>query len=355
MKNILLFLIVFTLNNYVAFSQAETFGTPTGTTSFASASMNNLFSNSMVTYSGTGDIRPTTPSMGYPGATGGGNVFLTNNGSASLTVSNIGILNSAVSGNLCFGIYKSTIASDGSQLSIIYTNATGPSTISLPTGTGTAVWSKQCISLTFTGSPITVTFTNTASGSGTPQFRLDDISLSSTVLPIKLSTFDLKRVNKSAMISWSTENEKNSQSFIIERSIDGNRFEEIGKLYAAGYSNNKLIYKFEDLKPLKGDNYYRLKQVDIDGKITIYDIKHLFMPATQGLTLVNTVSSDAIDIISDLDNYSINVFSTVGQKMFEAQVLKGDYRLDVSTWPTGNYFITTNDSEGLKSFKIYKQ
>lgn len=113
MRNFLLILYSIIITTPI-FCQTETFGSPSGTISIGGYMG---YANPTVSYSGSGDIRSTSVSN-YSGASGGGNAFLTNNGSSSLSLSNIQLVNSSTSGTLCFGVFKSTTASNGSELSI---------------------------------------------------------------------------------------------------------------------------------------------------------------------------------------------------------------------------------------------
>ncbi|MEO5642495.1 MAG: FlgD immunoglobulin-like domain containing protein [Bacteroidia bacterium] len=159
----------------------ESVGTVTGTTSIASHEAANGFDEDGLTYSGTGDIRNTTASTGYTGASGLANVFL--HTGKNFVISGLGT--NACGGSLLtmsFGISKSTNAENGSHLVVEYStdggiNWTGLSYTALPTGTGTSHWYLRTVS----GLPATcnlkVRFSNTASGSS-PDFRIDDISTS---------------------------------------------------------------------------------------------------------------------------------------------------------------------------------
>ena len=82
----------------------ENMGTPSGTTAIAS----NTFQNSTgsLVYSGTGDVRSTTVSSGYTGATGGGNVYITNTNGINFQIASINT-SSYTSISLSFGIFKS--------------------------------------------------------------------------------------------------------------------------------------------------------------------------------------------------------------------------------------------------------
>jgi hypothetical protein len=85
-------------------------------------------------------------------------------------------------------------------------------------------------------------------------------------LPIELQSFSCAQRINQMHLEWITSSEINNNYFIIERSSDGVNFEDIGKVSGSGNSNTTLKYDFYDLHPFAGDNYYRLKQVDYDGK-----------------------------------------------------------------------------------------
>lgn len=87
-------------------------------------------------------------------------------------------------------------------------------------------------------------------------------------LPITLLDFFATIENKKVKINWSTATEKDNDHFEIQRSIDGNNFNTIGSKPGKGNSTIIQHYLFLDDQPLKGVSYYRLKQVDIDGKST---------------------------------------------------------------------------------------
>jgi hypothetical protein len=91
-------------------------------------------------------------------------------------------------------------------------------------------------------------------------------NMGSSILPLKLLSFAVKRENGIHLLEWSTANETGVKEFIVERSGDGVHFERTGiiKPEAAGASTH--YYSYADRQPLKKNNYYRLKMVDLDGK-----------------------------------------------------------------------------------------
>ena len=87
-----------------------------------------------------------------------------------------------------------------------------------------------------------------------------------TNLPITLSSLTATTNNKSIQTNWHTSTELNTSHFIIQHSIDGSSFTDIGTVKAIGSGANG--YSFTDSKPTVGTNYYRLKSVDKDGAST---------------------------------------------------------------------------------------
>ena len=95
------------------------------------------------------------------------------------------------------------------------------------------------------------------------------------VLPIKLASFEAAKKSKSVLINWTTASEINNDYFTIERSSNGTDFYSIKTIKGAGNSTQALNYSFEDVFPVMGDNYYRLRQTDYDGTTEVFTVKHV--------------------------------------------------------------------------------
>jgi hypothetical protein len=81
--------------------------------------------------------------------------------------------------------------------------------------------------------------------------------------------FSVTQLGKNNLLSWSTASEQNNAGFEVQRSTDGTTYENIGfvkSLSATGNSSSPLSYSFTDFNPLGLQQYYRLKQTDLDGK-----------------------------------------------------------------------------------------
>lgn len=85
-------------------------------------------------------------------------------------------------------------------------------------------------------------------------------------LPVTLARFNGSLLDNAVSLSWTTTEEAGSSHFDIERSGDAKEFMQLGRVQAKGNSTATQQYKYLDAKPLQGNNYYRLRMVDADGK-----------------------------------------------------------------------------------------
>lgn len=175
--------------------------------------------------------------------------------------------------------------------------------------------------------------------------------MSNPVLPIKLVSFTASKNKDKVELLWSTANEQNNSHFEIERSIDGLSFETLNKTTAAGNSTTFVNYFFVDKKPALGTNYYRLKQVDYDGKMTYSSIKFVIFNF-ESLFIQTTIVKDVLDVKTNDEKESTLVFyNNAGQKMLAIRG-KGRQLVNVSNFPSGIYFIHNYDGEIVKFLKL---
>jgi hypothetical protein len=173
-----------------------------------------------------------------------------------------------------------------------------------------------------------------------------------TTLPVALSEFKAGKQNNSVLLQWQTATEQNSKSFVIERSAAGNEFMAIGTVRAAGNSNVSKSYRYEDAAPLKGNNYYRLKQVDMDGRSAYSDIRQLSFAIdaklswhTQGKNAMVQLSGGASEqyIVSDMS----------GATAMQGRLENG--KLLISGKSAGVYNVRVWTEAGVKVIKVVIQ
>jgi len=99
---------------------------------------------------------------------------------------------------------------------------------------------------------------------------------STRLLPVHFLNFSGRIENNMALLNWSTANEINNKGFNVQRSNDGSNFETIAFIESKNSNGGQNDYSYADARFKQGSNYYRLQQVDKDGKTSysgIIDIK----------------------------------------------------------------------------------
>ncbi len=132
---------------------------------------------------------------------------------------------------------------------------------------------------------------------------IDDMELiDEDPLPVELMSFDGMSTEEGNLLLWKTASEHNSDYFLIQSTIDGEKYTTVDKVGAAGNSNQVMEYSLLDTKYGNNLTYYRLLQYDFDGKYTIY-----------GPILINNqVKEKKVIKIIDLMGKEVTEFSSNG-------------------------------------------
>lgn len=105
----------------------------------------------------------------------------------------------------------------------------------------------------------------------------DELLIIHDPMPVTFISFTARKEGRKSVLNWSTATETNSDKFIVERSSNGTEFKEvIGTVKAAGNSTTVQNYSLVDNAPFNKWNYYRLKQIDLDGKFTYSNIASVY-------------------------------------------------------------------------------
>ena len=170
-------------------------------------------------------------------------------------------------------------------------------------------------------------------------------------LPVELINFTAERMGKQAKLQWSTATEINNDHFDIEHSKDAVDFEKIGEVKGAGNTSEIQHYAFVHPAPNTGINYYRLKQVDIDGRFEYTPIRSVvFEEIEDGIFKVsyfpNPTGADlSITTNKNVENYSITVYGVDGRVILQKDFTSGMI-LDLSDFVSGVYMVQLKDEKG---------
>ena len=175
-------------------------------------------------------------------------------------------------------------------------------------------------------------------------------------LPVTLTAFTAVKQGSTSLLNWNTSSEVNNAGFDIERSADGRNFSKIGIVYskaANGNSSEKLAYSYVDAAPLSGTNYYRLRQVDLDGKSEYSKIEQVIFGSGSAVKVYPNPATSMVKVEAP-EGSKIAVYNMVGQRMNVAANGNGNLTtLDVSALSAGNYTIQVLDNtSGMSSHKL---
>lgn len=187
-------------------------------------------------------------------------------------------------------------------------------------------------------------------------------------LPIYLLSFDASKVNsRSARLNWKTSSEINSDFFGIERSKDGNNWETIGRVTAAGNSSKEQAYEFiDDNLPLIRTKeqvfYYRLRMTDLDGQYKYSDVRGVnFGKLSTGVVTIYpnpTVEHINVDLSGmDLDAGKVDLFvyDMTGRQVIKKSIIgNGIELIDVSQLPANTYNVVVKQGETAYQQRVIK-
>lgn len=212
---------------------------------------------------------------------------------------------------------------------------------------------KFCAGINHIGTGLTPNQVHYAEFDGITKFSIGSGGITVAAinpLPIKLLSFTGERDNNVNNLYWSTATETENSHFNIQRSADGLNFTTIGVVAGSGNSLNTIDYKFIDIAPLFGINYYRLEDVSITGKTSYSNVIALDkagMVKENSRFFPNPTQTSVTYEFTTLesDRVSIEVLNMLGQRIISTQheVTPGmnQIYIDLSQYPSGTYLINT--------------
>jgi hypothetical protein len=175
-----------------------------------------------------------------------------------------------------------------------------------------------------------------------------DFSFAST-LPVTWLYVRAEVLNKDAQISWATGSEENAKKFILEHSKDGQKFISIGEVAAKNASTGHS-YNFKHLQPGAGVHYYRIKQMDQDGKATYSKVMTLlFSQELHSPILFPNPATTIVHIANPagLQLQSIELFDAWG-RLIKTERPNNQQTISVSVHDikSGHYLIVVKGDKG---------
>lgn len=173
----------------------------------------------------------------------------------------------------------------------------------------------------------------------------------SVVLPVEIALFSVQKVEENVQLSWVTSTEVNNSHFEIQRSYNGVNYESIGSVAGKGNSSVDVEYEYIDTSFERNNEriYYRLKQVDYDGVVQLFDVEYVQFDKNEQLIIYPTQVISGTDITIKGDVHSIRIYNTIGEvilnKTYEDDT---DIIINTTGFSTGMYFINLNNQSTKK-------
>jgi hypothetical protein len=180
------------------------------------------------------------------------------------------------------------------------------------------------------------------------------ITFSISPLAVTYASFDARPVDGKVSLHWKTLSEHNSDYFEVQCSADGDSYKTIGSIKAQGLSLHEKSYSFLHTSPYLGTSYYRIKEVDVDGKFQFSTIRSISIGANQIDFAPNPTNGVIYFSGMDDGSYNISVSDMAGKTIISVKQLS-DSSLDISSLKTGIYLITIKNDYISVTKKMIKQ
>lgn len=180
------------------------------------------------------------------------------------------------------------------------------------------------------------------------------IAVAPCILPVEYAYFkaqpgDLNTVK----LDWGTATEINNTHFEIEHSLDAIHFDGIGQVPSASQNGDGAVYAFIHRRPVVGDNWYRIRQYDRDGRSSASEIKHVrFEPTavTMQALYPNPVTTPADVTLEMMSPGSadarLDIMNLMGQQVYQMSVTLdsglNSIKIPTQGLTTGIYFLRLN-------------
>jgi hypothetical protein len=169
-----------------------------------------------------------------------------------------------------------------------------------------------------------------------------------TVLPVEFISFEALKSDDGVLLKWATATEIDNDQFEVQHSIDGEDWSKIGEVKGAGTTNEPMFYEFKHNSPMFANNYYRLKQIDLDGDFEFSELAWIYIEESGAESIVimgNPINNKTLRFsYSGITNPLVQLIGLNGHTVLEKPVNKFELiELDLSEFPNGVYILRVNN------------
>lgn len=211
------------------------------------------------------------------------------------------------------------------------------------------IWNPLATSIS--GNKQLGTLTTTSRVSGTMQGITISSPLGLNPLPVKLVDYQVIGSNNQALIKWKTTSEINNSHFTIEKSIDGTQWVKLAQINGQNTVSTINEYEYLDANTMKGNQYYRLTQTDLNGKTESFSVLAFAGEGNINLNLFPNPAHNQINLNSDSDQeVEAVILNSQGQTILTFS-FTGIHTLSVEEFENGIYTLVINQSQTIRFVK----
>jgi hypothetical protein len=268
--------------------------------------------------------------------------------------------------NVELDIFTGTLTNGAgsAQVDLVDTWMFTDATASTHTGTGTSQFTQFYTNIDPSGPFGDATnytarfYSNAQSTAATLAAGTSFVGLINVPLSVSFTHIEAAKRDNASLITWGTALEMNNVGFYVERSNDGKTFLPIGfqnSKATNGNSNSAIEYSFTDTKPFAGTNYYRLKQMDKDGKSDYSKIVSVAFDNAQHVKVYPNPATNMVTVEAALVK-AIELYNILGQTV-NVPVTYGSssHNINTSALAKGTYTLRIVTDNGTTTQKLILQ
>ncbi len=193
----------------------------------------------------------------------------------------------------------------------------------------------------------------------TPQIGGVDVDASNCpgTLPVTLSSFTATSANCVVNLSWVAQLQSNFKNYEVQTSTDGLHFENVATISGKGEGTDQK-FSYQDLNAKQGNNFYRLKMTDADGKIAYSKVVSLNSTCNRNvvLTYPNPVHGIlTVNIPGSPNGLTVaRLYSSSGKLVYSGTLQNGVNCIDMSKYSSGVYLLNLKNASESLNIKIVK-
>lgn len=176
----------------------------------------------------------------------------------------------------------------------------------------------------------------------------------SSPLPVKFVGFTLTRKSNDVLVQWSTSQEINANVYEVERSLDGNNWSTIAYVSAVGNTSATNIYSFTDKNVSASIIYYRVKEVEVDGKAVYTSIKSMKAETTpvSEIKIASIFNKVLLQFPQEIKgNLTVRFVSRNGQVVDQQTINNPVGQVVLNSKVAGNYIIAVSNGQDINTAK----